>query len=137
VLALQCRALFRGDEARAWLLHAVRNAAYVRLESRRSGAEPAPDSDGAGMNGGDSDRAPSAALATSRASESLEAAAAALPIHLLECLILREIEQLKYKEIARITEVPVETVMSRLHRARRLLTALTADASESVTMPSA
>jgi DNA-directed RNA polymerase specialized sigma24 family protein len=97
------------------LLHFVRNAAYSRLQNRRTGVRPAP---GGGVK-------VDASPAISRSAEPLEAAAAALPIHLLECLVLREMEQLKYKEIAGITEVSIETVMSRLHRARRLLMAMT------------
>ena len=44
-----------------------------------------------------------------------------LPVDLRECLVLRELEELSYKEIAEITATPVGTVMSRLWRARRLL----------------
>jgi len=46
-----------------------------------------------------------------------------LPIDLRECLILREMRELTYKEIAWITDVSIGTVMSRLYRARRLLMA--------------
>jgi RNA polymerase sigma-70 factor (ECF subfamily) len=48
---------------------------------------------------------------------------AALPVELRETLVLREIEELSYKEIAEVTEVPIGTVMSRLWRARRMLAA--------------
>jgi RNA polymerase sigma-70 factor (ECF subfamily) len=44
-----------------------------------------------------------------------------LPVELRECLILREIEELSYKEIARIVDAPIGTVMSRLWRGRKLL----------------
>ena len=44
-----------------------------------------------------------------------------LPVDLRECLILREIEELSYKEIARIVDAPIGTVMSRLWRGRKLL----------------
>src|SRR5439155_3584502 len=45
----------------------------------------------------------------------------ALPVELREPLVLREMEELSYKEIADITKIPIGTVMSRLWRARRLL----------------
>ncbi len=48
-------------------------------------------------------------------------ALAALPAELRECLVLRELEELSYRDIARITGVPVGTVMSRLFRARQAL----------------
>ncbi len=51
----------------------------------------------------------------------LNEAIGALPAVFREALILRELEELSYKEISRIAEVPIGTVMSRLSRARRLL----------------
>jgi len=51
----------------------------------------------------------------------LNEALAALPAGFREALILREMEDLAYKDIARITDVPIGTVMSRLARGRRLL----------------
>ena len=51
----------------------------------------------------------------------LNEALAALPAQFREVLILRELEDLAYKDIARITGTPIGTVMSRLARGRRLL----------------
>jgi RNA polymerase sigma-70 factor (ECF subfamily) len=45
----------------------------------------------------------------------------ALPDPFREALVLRELQDMSYREIAEITEVPIGTVMSRLARARRLL----------------
>jgi RNA polymerase sigma-70 factor, ECF subfamily len=52
-----------------------------------------------------------------------------LPTDLRECLVLREIEECSYKEIARIIDAPIGTVMSRLWRARQMLVHL-ADGQE-------
>jgi RNA polymerase sigma-70 factor (ECF subfamily) len=45
----------------------------------------------------------------------------ALPAPLRETIVLRELHELDYREIAQVTGVPIGTVMSRLHRARSLL----------------
>jgi RNA polymerase sigma-70 factor (ECF subfamily) len=44
-----------------------------------------------------------------------------LPDPFRETLVLRELEDLSYKQVAEITGVPIGTVMSRLARARRML----------------
>ncbi|WP_160120300.1 sigma-70 family RNA polymerase sigma factor [Rhodovarius lipocyclicus] len=116
--ALRYAASWRGDNPRAWLLQIVRTRAYAWLAERRDKAEvpwddivpltdPAPD--------------PEAALSSQQQRLGLEAALLALPAELRECLVLRELEEMPYRDIARVTGVPVGTVMSRLWRARRAL----------------
>ena len=51
------------------------------------------------------------------------AALAALPAEMREILVLREIEDLPYKQIAAVLDLPIGTVMSRLARARERLAA--------------
>lgn len=53
--------------------------------------------------------------------ERLNLAIEALPVVFREALILREIEDMSYENIAEIMQAPLGTVMSRLHRARALL----------------
>jgi RNA polymerase sigma-70 factor (ECF subfamily) len=127
--ALQYFASFRGEgDGRAWLLRIVRNTAYAALRARRAG-QSVPLDAGANAEGEgavalavpDPAPGPEAMLALRQDLEQLERALAALPIELRECLVLCEIEQLSYKDIARVTEVPVGTVMSRLWRARQAL----------------
>ena len=110
---------YRCGDARAWLLRIVRNAAYDALAACKRGAglhgmeqaEAVPDpADG-----------PEAALQGRERLMRLDLALAALPVELRECLVLRELEDLSYKQIAHVAGVPVGTVMSRLWRARRAL----------------
>ncbi len=122
--ALQYFASFRGETGgRAWLLQIVRNAAYAAVKARRIGAEVPLDSDDAdGMAElPDPGPGPEALLAQRQDLQQLDAALAALPMELRECLILCELERLSYKDIARVTGVPIGTVMSRLWRARQAL----------------
>lgn len=61
------------------------------------------------------------ALSECERSAELATALAAVPVELCECLVLRELEELSYRDIAHVTGVPIGTVMSRLWRARRAL----------------
>ena len=60
-------------------------------------------------------------LAQTHERAQVNAAIAALPVVFREALVLREIEDMSYEDIARVLDVPVGTVMSRLSRARALL----------------
>jgi RNA polymerase sigma-70 factor (ECF subfamily) len=117
---------FRGRNARAWLLQIVRNTAYSALRARR-GARLVPLADEVGDDENSSielvDPAddPEVALIRTRERQQVDALIERLPLGLRETLILRELEELSYREIAEVTAVPVGTVMSRLWRARRLL----------------
>jgi RNA polymerase sigma-70 factor, ECF subfamily len=106
----------RGD-ARPWLLTIVRNACWTWLQANRPAEvaaveESEHESDAPG---------PEALAAREIDRRALNEAIAALPVHFREAIVLRELEDLSYKEIARIAGVPIGTVMSRLARARRLL----------------
>lgn len=119
---------FTGGSARAWLLTIVRNTAYSWLRKNRPAAvvtvEDLEAVELAQANPGDPDaETPEAAFSARADAEQLRAAIAALPPPFRETLVLRDIEGLDYREIAQATEVPIGTVMSRLARARRRLTA--------------
>ncbi|HSC27939.1 MAG TPA: sigma-70 family RNA polymerase sigma factor [Vicinamibacterales bacterium] len=64
---------------------------------------------------------PAAALERSEARRRVAAAIEQLPAREREVLVLKEFEELKYREIAALVGVPVGTVMSRLYSARRRL----------------
>jgi len=119
---------FAGGSARAWVLSIVRNTAYSWLRKNRPAAVVTVDDleavELAQANPGDPDApTPEATLLARADAEQLRAAIAALPAPFRETLVLRDIEGLDYREIAQATEVPIGTVMSRLARARRRLTA--------------
>jgi RNA polymerase sigma-70 factor, ECF subfamily len=118
---------YRGVNARAWLLRIVRNAAVAAYHLERS-TQFVPIADerlaGAAVTADDLiSRAddPEAALLRRRGERQVCELIAALPVELREPLVLRELEELSYKEIAEIIGAPIGTVMSRLFRARRLL----------------
>jgi RNA polymerase sigma-70 factor (ECF subfamily) len=111
---------FRGDNPRAWLLQIVRTAAYTRLASRRDAAEVPLDPEPAGEIPDSADD-PESALAQRERHATLDAALAALAPELREVIVLKELEDMSYRDIARVTGVPIGTVMSRLWRARRAL----------------
>jgi RNA polymerase sigma-70 factor (ECF subfamily) len=64
---------------------------------------------------------PESMLAEQGEAAMLRATIEQIPEPFREALVLRELEELSYKEIAAITEVPIGTVMSRLARAREML----------------
>ena len=109
-------------EARPWLLAIVRNSCMTWLHVNRPAELAAFDDHDLRPEALDED-GPEAQAARDVDRRMLNEAIAALPAQFREALVLRELEDLSYKEIARITAVPIGTVMSRLARARRLLAA--------------
>ena len=110
-----------GSDARAWFLTIVRNAFYDWVRRNRP-AEIVSDDDNAIDSAVDHAAAdPQQTAVRNSELQALSDAVATLPLQYREVLILRELEDLSYKEIARVAEIPVGTVMSRLARARGLL----------------
>jgi RNA polymerase sigma-70 factor (ECF subfamily) len=109
-----------GRDARAWLLTIVRNCCRTWLRKNRSSQ--------AAVQLDDNMQAPIGALPDpetilikSADSRQIREAMEELPFEYREILVLRELEELSYKEIAQVAEIPLGTVMSRLSRARREL----------------
>ncbi len=125
VRALRYFASYKGGDSRAWLLRIVRNVAYTALAARRRApttsldhAGPAQDEEPQIPDPADN---PEQSLLRGKSFAKLDQALAALPPDLRECLVLHELEDLSYKDIAEITGVPIGTVMSQLWRARQAL----------------
>ena len=107
--------------ARAWFLTIVRHAFYDWCKRNRPPEIARDDGTAIDMAADPAAVDPEQALLRAAESKTLSDAIAALPLAYREVLILRELEELSYKEIARIAEIPIGTVMSRLARARSLL----------------
>jgi RNA polymerase sigma-70 factor (ECF subfamily) len=117
---------FRGDNFRVWLLTIVRNSFLDWLKDNRPGRQlfqPVPEE----MEWADPAASAEAMLLERADSETLGALMAQLPAEYREILILREIEDLSYKDIATVASIPTGTVMSRLSRARLALRKAWAD----------
>jgi len=115
---------FRGGDARPWLLGIVRNVCYSWFVQQKRTLEfevDMDDADGPSLDGQDRAQTPETLLMQKVERAQVTAAITSLPIAFREVLVLREIEELSYDDIARVLEIPQGTVMSRLSRARRLL----------------
>lgn len=120
---------FRGGNARAWLLAIVRNTWYSEWSRRQQQASMVSfddTMDDAGPLAGWDDGArnqPEALAMQHQDQEQVHRALAALAVPFREVLVLRELEDMSYGDIATVLDVPIGTVMSRLSRGRRLLAA--------------
>ena len=108
-------ASLRGTDGKRWFLTIVRNAAYAALRKRRADERVEPIEEPL------TEVTPEAQLIREVDAARLDAEIAKLPLQYREVLVLRELEELSYKEIAEIIDAPLGTVMSRLSRARALL----------------
>nr|WP_115782828.1 RNA polymerase sigma factor [Paraburkholderia caffeinilytica] len=119
---------FRGDSARPWLLAIVRRTWYTEWRRRASSHEVVEFDDSMddatfdGWTAGGAD--PQTLLIRDEDTKLVHEALAQLPVEYREVLILRELEEMGYREIAMVADVPIGTVMSRLARGRRKLAAL-------------
>jgi RNA polymerase sigma factor (sigma-70 family) len=111
---------FRGGDSRAWLLTIVRNTCYTWLKQNR--AHELTTAFDEEIHSAESDASnPEMVLLESVDNQLLRQALEELPVEFREIVVLRDLEGLSYKEIARVADLPVGTVMSRLARARKRL----------------
>jgi RNA polymerase sigma-70 factor (ECF subfamily) len=119
--ALRYFGTFTGGNGRAWFLRIVRNACYIKRgrqapveidlfdEEHHTVRQALPD--------------PETQLLRTDGVARIERAIATLPARAREILVLRELEDLSYQELAEALDIPAGTVMSTLFRARRGLRA--------------
>ena len=115
---------FRGGDAKPWVLGIVRNVCYSWFVQQKRASEyecVLEDADAPALDGEDRAETPETLLMQKIERAQVTAAISNLPVAFREVLVLREIEELSYEEIAGMLDIPKGTVMSRLSRARRLL----------------
>ena len=116
---------YRGENARAWISRIVRNCYYNWLMSRRRKSRLEVDSHDFGyteeliLSVSSDECTPEAMLVRDAETQAVRSVLNAMSPPLREILMLREFEELSYRQISEITALPIGTVMSRLARARR------------------
>jgi RNA polymerase sigma-70 factor, ECF subfamily len=116
----------KGDDARPWLLAIVRNTCYTWLQKNRPAElvaledpdmlEAQVDASAFGMGA-----TPEVIVLQTANRKLVNQALEELPVAYREVIVMREIEDMSYKEISAVAGIPMGTVMSRLSRGRELL----------------
>jgi RNA polymerase sigma-70 factor (ECF subfamily) len=109
-----------GTNFRAWMFQILRNtflSSRSKLERRMTIAMDSEEEDGIEL--AVENQTPETIFMNRSNSEQMQKAIDHLPVHYREALLLCEVEEMSYQEIAEILSIPIGTVMSRLSRARR------------------
>ena len=118
---------FRGGDGRTWLLAIVRNTFYTEYRSRQGAAGSEPfDEDFHSLEDAPSAtqqhiKSPEAVLSQLQDQRLMNQALENLSLEFREVVVMRELDDLSYRQIADVIGVPIGTVMSRLSRGRKLL----------------
>jgi len=116
---------YRGPAMKPWLFAILRNvcrAEYARRATTpTSTIDDVPESTDQTPLWHEAQETPETQLVRAKDSDTIRRMVSALTEPFRETFVLREIENLSYREIAQVAEVPVGTVMSRLARARAML----------------
>jgi RNA polymerase sigma-70 factor (ECF subfamily) len=108
-----------GTNFRAWMFQILRNnflSSCSKLERRMT---VAMDSEEDGPELAADTKTPETILMNRFNSQLMQRAIDDLPVHYRETLLLCEVEEMSYQEIAEVLSIPMGTVMSRLARARK------------------
>lgn len=118
---------YEGDNPRAWLLAIVRNTWFTEWRRQHNRADSTPYDDSLNVDdqlpgwADESGEDPEKLAVRQDETELVHRALATLPVEYREVIVLRELEDMSYRDVAAVAGIPLGTVMSRLSRARRLL----------------
>jgi RNA polymerase sigma factor (sigma-70 family) len=116
---------FHGEDARVWLLTIVRNT-YLTWVRRQLPQQNSAEFDERLHTDIESALTPESEFLRQATVEHVRRAIENLPAEFREVILMREVEQLSYKQIAAVTQSPLGTVMSRISRGRSMLRQLIA-----------
>jgi RNA polymerase sigma-70 factor, ECF subfamily len=108
-----------GTNFRAWMFQILRNTFWSSCSKLERRMTVAVDLEEEGPALAVENETPETVLMKRSDSSLLQNAIDSLPVHYRETLILCEVEEMSYSEIAEILSIPTGTVMSRLSRARK------------------
>ncbi|CAN7649449.1 RNA polymerase sigma factor [Caballeronia sp. dw_19] len=120
---------YEGDNPRAWLLAIVRNTWFTEWRRQHNRVDATPYDDSLNVDdqlpgwADESGDDPEKLAVRQDETELVHRALATLPVEYREVIVLRELEDMSYRDVAAVAGIPLGTVMSRLSRARRLLCA--------------
>ncbi|MGA7431085.1 MAG: sigma-70 family RNA polymerase sigma factor [Xanthobacteraceae bacterium] len=118
---------YRGPAMKPWLLTILKNVCYAEFARRGKHEVPTDFSDAEPVAADpvwqEPQATPESAMLRRQDDATIRRLVDALPAPFRDAIVLREINDLSYQEIAEVAGVPVGTVMSRLARARAMLRA--------------
>jgi RNA polymerase sigma-70 factor, ECF subfamily len=108
-----------GTNFRAWIYRILRNTFLTSRSGMKAAMVPLDEDEGAELPA--TTQSPEAILIERSQQRLMQKALEELPVHFREILLLCEVEEMSYQEIAETLSIPLGTVMSRLSRARKAL----------------
>lgn len=116
-----------GTNFRAWIFRILRNTFLTSRTGLKAAPHVSIDEESEETLLPPRQETPETILMTASTHQHIQAALERLPIPYREVILLCDVEEMKYQEIAELIGVPVGTVMSRISRARRLLRGMLAE----------
>lgn len=110
-----------GTNFRAWMYRILRNTFLTSRTGLKATMTVPLDPEDDGPELAVEPATPETILLDRSSTQQMQSAIAELPVHFREILLLCEVEEMSYQEIAETLSIPIGTVMSRLSRARKML----------------